>query len=180
MEDIEKGLFLYLSFPPTPQKDSSFPPPGVLHSTATEATGPHRLLEARGENAFQLDIPAHLRISRTRNVAEFKRDQADNSRPQDLPSPVHVTKSGQAMYEVDRIVNWRECEGAAEFEIKWAGCADDGNTWELTNITRYGGKALFQEFVNSTLADDERLRKFLPKPYGGTAPAKRRGRRKAG
>ena len=48
-------------------------------------TGPHRLLQARGDNAFELDIPEHLRISRTRNVAEFKRDQVDHSRPQAPP-----------------------------------------------------------------------------------------------
>ena len=81
-------------------------------------TGPHRLLGACGENSFELDIPEHLRISGTRNVAEFKRDLADNSRPQDPPPPIHVAKGGQAVFEVDRIVGWRERDGAAEFEVK--------------------------------------------------------------
>ena len=105
-------------------------------------TGPHRLLQARGDNAFELDIPEHLRLSCTRNVAEFKRDQVDHSRPQAPPSPVHIAKkSGQAEYEVDRIVGWRERDGAAEFEVKWTEYGEDENTWEpSTNIMRFGGR----------------------------------------
>lgn len=34
-------------------------------------TGTRRHLLTLGENAFELDIPEHLRISRTRSVAEF-------------------------------------------------------------------------------------------------------------
>ena len=141
-------------------------------------TGPHRLLEARGENAFELDIPEHLRISRTRNVAEFKRDQVDNSRPQDPPPPIHVAKDGQAVYEIDRIIGWREHNGAAEFEIKWLGHDQSENSWEPhTNITRYGGRDTFRQFVRE--ADDERLRQLLPRTFGGTGQPKRRKRRKA-
>ena len=44
-------------------------------------TDPHRLLHARGESAFGLGIPNHLRISKTCNVSEFKRDQVDHSLP---------------------------------------------------------------------------------------------------
>ena len=81
-----------------------------------------------GENRFQLDIPEHLRISRTRNIAEFKRDQVDNSRPQDPPPPIDVTKDGQAVYEIDRIVGWREHNGTAEFEVKWTEQDHSENT----------------------------------------------------
>ena len=71
-------------------------------------TGPHRLLQAHGDNAFELDIPKHLLISRTRNVAEFKRDQVDYSHPQALPPPIHMARTGQAEYDIERIVSWRE------------------------------------------------------------------------
>ena len=114
-------------------------------------------------------------ISRTGNVADFKRNQEDYSRQQSPPPPVHIAKSGQAEFEVDRIVSWRERDGTAEFEAEWAGYADDENTSEpLANITRFGGKALFQEFVDGV--DDERLRqlKLLPKAYGGTGRGRRR------
>lgn len=42
----------------------------------------HRITEAQGENAFELDFPGHLRVSRTRNVSEFKKDQTDLGREQ--------------------------------------------------------------------------------------------------
>ena len=81
--------------------------------------GPHRLLPARGENAFELDIPEHLRISRTLNVAEFKRDQVDYARWQLTLLPIHDARTRQAEYNVERIVGWRQQEGAAEFEVRW-------------------------------------------------------------
>ena len=81
------------------------------------------------------------------------------------------------MYEVDRIVNWRKRDGAAEFEVKWTGC--DENTWEPhTNITRFGGRTLFREFVKE--AGAEQLRQLLPRTFGGTGPARRKRRKRAG
>ena len=41
--------------------------------------GPHRLLHARGVIVFEFDAPDCLRISRTCNATEFKRDQVDHS-----------------------------------------------------------------------------------------------------
>ena len=71
-------------------------------------TSPHCLLQAYGDNAFEFDIPEHLHISYTRNVAEFKCDQVDHSRPQAPPPPMHVAQTGQAEYDIARIVSWRE------------------------------------------------------------------------
>ena len=42
-------------------------------------TGPHRHPEARGECAFELDIPGCLRISQARNIGMFKRGRVDHS-----------------------------------------------------------------------------------------------------
>ena len=143
-------------------------------------TGPHRLLQARGENAFDLDIPEHLRISRTRNVAEFKRDQVDHSCQQPPPRPIHVVRTGQAEYNVERIVGWRQREGAAEFEVRWEGYDEADNTWEpYTNLTRFGSgsRELFEKFVDDT--HDRHLRRLLPRAYGGTSE-KRRGREDEG
>ena len=58
---------------------------------------------------------------------------------------------------MDRIANWREQDGTAQFEVKWTGYAEDENTWEpLTNITRFGGRTMFRKFVSQI--DDERQR----------------------
>lgn len=103
----------------------------------------------------------------------------DNPRPQDPPPPIHVSRDGQAVYEVNRIVGWRERSRAVEFEVKWTGQDHSGNTWEpYMNITRYGGKATFREIVKE--AGDERLRQLLTRMFGGTGQVKRKRKRKAG
>jgi hypothetical protein len=140
--------------------------------------GPHKLVQARGENAFELDLPGHLRASRTRNVGEFKRDQVDYARDQAPPPPVRVTKAGQSEYEIEKILNWRENEDhKAEFKVKWLGWdAEEDNTWEpLTNITRYGGKDIFRAYV--TAENSEALYRLVPKTYRPAAKKKRRKKR---
>ena len=149
----------------------------LSHALQQRFTGPHRLLQAQGDNAFEPDIPEHLRISRTCNVAEFKRDQVDHSRPQAPPPPIHVARTGQAEYDIERIVSWRERAGAAEFEVKWAGYAEADNTWvPYTNLTRFGSgsKAIFKAFVNGV--NGQCLRQLLPKAHGGTGGRRRRAR----
>jgi hypothetical protein len=128
--------------------------------------GPFKLGEARGENAFELDFPDHLKVSRTRNVMDFKRDQVDGSegRMQDPPPPIRIVKkTGKAEYEIEKIVSWRkEDNGKASFEVKWLGYEATANTFEPhTNITRYGGKTMFKEFIAST--DDPELSKRIPR-----------------
>ena len=135
--------------------------------------GPFRLLQARGENAFELDLPDHLCASRTRNVSEFKRDQTDYDREQPPPPPTRVTKQGHTEYEVERILQWRERDGRAEFEIRWKGLDDD--SWEpYQHLTRHGARELFQEYVNAT--DDERLFQLLPRVYRPRRRRQVRGR----
>ena len=95
-----------------------------------------------------------------------------------IAPPVHIAKGCRAEYDVDRIVNWRERGGIAEFEVKWAGYTDDENTWEShTNVTRSSGKTLFRNFVSGI--SDEHLRQLLPMTYGGTGEPQGRRRRRA-
>ena len=103
-------------------------------------------------------------------MAEFKRDQVDHSRQQPPPPPIHVARTGQAEYNIERIAGWRQWEGAAEFEVKWEGYAEADNTWEPhTNLTRFGrgSRELFKKFVDDT--NDRCLRRLLPRAYGGRA-----------
>ena len=80
---------------------------------------------------------------------------------------------------MDRIANWRERDGTAQFEVKWTGYAEDENTWEpLTSITRFGSRTMFREFASQI--DDERQRQLLSRAYGGTGGRRTRRRRRAG
>ena len=110
-----------------------------------------------------------MRISRTHNVSEFRRHKVDRSRPQTPPPPIRVSHTGQAEYNIERIVGWRERAESAEFEVKWAGYSDADNTWEpYTNLTRFGSgsRGIFKAFVEEV--NDQNLRQLLPKSYGGT------------
>jgi len=143
--------------------------------------GPYTLGEARGENAFELDFPNHLKVSKTRNVVDFKRNQVDMSegRIQNPPPPIRVVKkSGQAEYEIERIVSWRKDadSGKAYFEVKWLGYGDSDNTFEPHgNITRYGGKTMFLEYV--ARMDDPELSRLLPKALRPRPEPRRTSRR---
>jgi hypothetical protein len=143
--------------------------------------GPYTLGEARGENAFELDFPDHLKVSKTRNVVDFKRNQVDTSegRIQNPPPPIRVVKkSGQAEYEIERIVSWRKDadSGKAYFEVKWLGYGDADNTFEPHgNITRYGGKTMFLEYV--ARMDDPELSRLLPKALRPRPEPRRTSRR---
>ena len=98
---------------------------------------------------------------------DFKRDQVDSTRTQDPPPPIRVVKkSGQAEYEVERITSWKKEDGTGKalFEVKWLGYDATENTFEpYTNITRYGGKAMFTKFVEEM--DDQELSKLLPRAF---------------
>jgi hypothetical protein len=83
---------------------------------------------------------------------------------QDPPPPIRIVKkTGKAEYEIEKIVSWRkEDNGKASFEVKWLGYEATANTFEPhTNITRYGGKTMFKEFIAST--DDPELSKLIPR-----------------
>jgi hypothetical protein len=127
--------------------------------------GPYTLGTQRGKgNAFEItDMPQHLRIHKTFNVSEFKRCTIDESRPQDPPPPIRVSKSGEVEQGVEAIREWRTSEdGKAQFRVQWEGESEEESTWEpLTNLTRFGARDTVQEYA-ATL-NDEKLNKLLPK-----------------
>jgi hypothetical protein len=109
-------------------------------------------------------MPEHLRIHKTYNVSEFKRCTIDESRPQETPPPIRVTKSGDVEQGLEAIREWKvDSNGKAQFRIQWEGQPEEEEwTWEpLTNLTRFGGKDTVREYAATT--NDESLNKLLPK-----------------
>jgi hypothetical protein len=126
--------------------------------------------ERRGENAFHIpDLPSHLRIHRTQNVALFKRyilgmpDQ-----PQEPLPPVRVQKPGAAKYELERIVTWKYDENnddRLKLLFKWKGKSDSGSTWEApTNLSRYCATETLREWVDPA-PDYVMFAHLLPKAF---------------
>jgi hypothetical protein len=147
--------------------------------------GPYTLGERRGENAFDIpDLPSHLRIHRTQNVALFKRYiPGMPDQPQEPPPPVRVLKSGAAEYELERIVTWKYDENdddRLKLLIKWKGKPESGSTWEPpTNLSRYGGAEMLQEWVDAA-PDYVMFAHLLPKAFRRRKEGTRRSSRLAG
>jgi hypothetical protein len=132
--------------------------------------GPYTLGERCGKNAFDIaDLPSHLRIHRTQNVALFKRYiPGMPDQPQEQLPPVRVLKSGAAEYELERIVTWKYDENdddRLKLVIKWKGQPESGSTWEPpTNLSRYGGAETLQEWVDAA-PDYVMFAHLLPKAF---------------
>ncbi|KAA8906887.1 hypothetical protein FN846DRAFT_906757 [Sphaerosporella brunnea] len=149
---------------------------------AAAAAGPER-----AENAFDIsDLPSHLRIHRTQNVALFKRYLPGMpDQPQEPPPPVRVLKSGATEYELERIVTWKYDElddDRLKLLIKWKGQPESECTWEpSTNLSRYGGAETLQEWVDA--APDSEYVMFahlLPKAFRRRKKGTRSSSRLAG
>jgi 3-polyprenyl-4-hydroxybenzoate decarboxylase len=127
--------------------------------------GPYTLGKQRGNgNFFEIaDMPQHLRIHKTFNVSKFKRCTIEESRLQDPPPPIRVTKSGKVEQGVEAIREWRTSEdGNAQFREQRDGKSEEESSWELlTSLTRFGARETVQEYT-ATL-NDEKLNKLLPK-----------------
>lgn len=72
-----------------------------------KSIGPFILGKQHGENTFEVDLPSHLRTHNTFNVGLFKPSNIDDERAQQPPPPIRVLKTGEAEYEVERILGWQ-------------------------------------------------------------------------
>jgi putative transposase len=125
--------------------------------------GEFELGQRRGENAFEVLLPAHWKLARTQNVAMFKPSMIDHSRPQ-APAPALRVSQGrrgadaQAEYGVEAIRSWRrnpDHGGRIEYEVKFED--DDELSWEPAEMFDGGGKEILEEFQ----AADEELKRQL-------------------
>ena len=89
--------------------------------------GPFTLGPRRGENAFEVNIPQHWKLSRTFNVDRMKRSQVDYDRPQDAPPPIRI-EAGEAAYAIESIEDWRWADATIEYKVQWEGYST--STWE--------------------------------------------------
>lgn len=127
--------------------------------------GEFELGKQHGENAFEVLLPAHWKISKTFNVSKLKPSRVDHSRIQAPPPPLRIeTKAGvsHAAWEVEEIKssrrNWEE-GGREEFEVKWRGFEDC--TWEPAEVFSGGGEQILKEFQTKAKNDSKRDLKVL-------------------
>jgi hypothetical protein len=84
--------------------------PGVRVGWALQQyVGPSTLRIQRGNGkVFEVsNLPGHLRIHKTYNVSAFKRYSIDESRHQEPPHAIRVSKSREVEHWLEAISEWR-------------------------------------------------------------------------
>ena len=88
--------------------------------------GPFTIKNAKGRNAFELELLADARIHLVFNVQLLE--------PADLDTPVqtvmHHESYEETEFEVETIVDYRRILGTTEFLVGWKGYPESENTWE--------------------------------------------------
>ena len=98
--------------------------------------GPFKVKRVANANAYELDLPAQLRIHPVFNVSRLKayRDgtAAFPTRPQreDRPPPEIALADGAETYEVESILASRGSGARAQYLVKWRGYPVWEATWE--------------------------------------------------
>ena len=124
---------------------------------ACKYLGPFKVKRVANANAYELDLPASLRIHPVLNIDRLKayRDGAalfpSRPPPDSRPPPESVLESGDEVYEVESILASRGSGARAHYLVKWRGYPHWESTWEkASNLS--GSRALVADYER-VLAD---------------------------
>jgi hypothetical protein len=100
--------------------------------------GPYRIKRVVNDNAYELDLPATLKIHPVVNVSQLKeyRDGAAAfpSRPVEMTrlEPIAADDNGAPVFEVDRILDHRKFgrKKQIQYLVLWKGYPQSEATWE--------------------------------------------------
>ena len=100
--------------------------------------GPFRVTKAIGDNAYELALPANMRVHPVQNVSKlrrYRRSRADFSgrpTPPDRPGPEYTDATGRADFEVRAVLARREVgrNKRVEYLVHWKGYPQDEASWE--------------------------------------------------
>ncbi|KAB5588096.1 Transposon Tf2-7 polyprotein [Ceratobasidium theobromae] len=94
--------------------------------------GPFTILRKISSHAFELDLPASLRIHLVFHINLLtKWQEADEfNRPKPRPR-VFISEEGEEEQEVQEILDWwRDEEGQLRYRVRWVGKGEEGDSWE--------------------------------------------------
>ena len=104
--------------------------------------GPYPVKRVINDNAYELELPANLRIHPVINVSQLKpyRDGTGEFpfRPQpiDRPDPEALDAFGQPIHEVERVLEHRGSGRTLQYLVLWRGYPVEEATWEpAANLT---------------------------------------------
>ena len=117
--------------------------------------GPFVVKRVANANAYELDLPAQLRIHPVFNVNRLKayRDGAASfpSRPQPdaRPPPEIALADGAEVYEVESILAGRGAGARAQYLVKWRGYPVWEATWERPSVLT-GARQVLADYLSAT------------------------------
>jgi hypothetical protein len=121
---------------------------------AEKYIGPFKIKRVVGSNAYELDLPARLKIYPVFNISKLKlyREGAEvnphRPAPFSRPPPESVEEDGAESYEVEEILKHRNSGARIQFLVKWKGYPEWEATWESrANLAK--AKELLDEYEAS-------------------------------
>jgi len=140
--------------------------------------GPYRVKRVVNANAYELELPASLKIHPVINISHLKeyRDgaQAFPDRPVPLtrPEPEALDDNGAPAWLVDRLLDHRQVRRGArqtdQYLVEWKGYPISEATWEpLENLT--GSIELVSEFNQRRNVQLSTVQTILPRSFAAVA-----------
>ena len=103
---------------------------------ACQYLGPFKIKRVANANAYELDLPAAMRIHPVLNVSRLKvyhdgkASFPSRPTPNSRPPPEVTFENGDGQYEVESILAKRGKGNRAQYLVKWAGYDQYESTWE--------------------------------------------------
>ena len=102
---------------------------------ACKYLGPFKVVRVVNDNAYELDLPAPLRIHPVLNASRLKEYRDGSSLfgsrpPANQRPPPETVENGAEVYEVESILAHRGSGARAQFLVKWRGYPDWESTWQ--------------------------------------------------
>jgi hypothetical protein len=143
--------------------------------------GPYRVKRVVNANAYELDLPASLKIHPVVNISQLKeyRDgvQAFPDRPVRItrPEPEAVDDNGAPEWRVDRLLDHRKVRRGArlidQYLVEWQGYPISEATWEpIEHLT--GSMELVQEFNEQRNVQLSSAVMMVPRTFAQVAKSK--------
>jgi hypothetical protein len=127
---------------------------------ACQYIGPFKIKRIVNTNAYELDLPASIRIHPVLNVSRLKVYHEGTStfstRPTPNPRPPPEIRDGEEQFEVESILAKRGVGARAQYLVKWLGYDHYEATWEPSRALT-GARQAVREFEETMRDENDQL-----------------------
>ena len=113
-------------------------------SLTNKYIGPYTIIDSKGSHAYNLALPARMRLYPTVHASLLKPYCARNN------EDMEVDTEDEPLYTIDKIINSRRFLSGVKYLIRWESYSEDNDTWEpMENLSTDSIKQLLIEFHNT-------------------------------